>query len=573
MRCIPEEPEFGEGQSAEKAVWEKLRQCLPDDVVLAHSVQVRNGRAEHELDLLVLWPGVGLAAIEVKGGLVSINEGQWYQSGGKDGRHRIQSPVAQSQSSTHAFKAWIGDQLGTPLSSRFAYMVCLPYTPVPADWTMAGCPRSLILDDQDLTDPAEHIRRAIEQEGGGAIPLALTYADRIAARLAGTLQPVDGPPLSSQEMENRQDHLTEQQAVLLAATRDIPRIRFSGGAGSGKTWLAVEKARRLCREGKRVGLFCYNKGLGQYLQNRVSGWRQARPIFTGEFHEYVRSLGVPDGVGQAYFDEDMPRLLKETAAGLPEWDKLDAVVVDEAQDFAPLWWEALLACLKDPAAGEVHAFMDDQQDVYRRWDAAAVGSALGPVDLVPIRIDDNLRNTRRIAETFGVFAGDYFKPRGSTGLPVRYVSCATEEALDMAGDCVDALIGEGWASNQIALLTTRNRHPEHQRHFDDGTIPDYWREFHANEAEFYGHVLGFKGLERSVVVLCVNGFKEAARAPEQLYVGLSRARSLLDVVGDPELLTQAGGTRLASALARAEGWDPSGNLAYTDGKVTTGTNP
>ncbi|MCG2620876.1 NERD domain-containing protein/DEAD/DEAH box helicase [Arthrobacter sp. I2-34] len=558
MRCIPEEPEFGEGQSAEKAVWEQLRRSLPDGVILAHSVQVRHGRAEHEIDLLVLWPGVGLAAIEVKGGRVSIENGQWHSSG-KIGKHRIQSPIAQSQSSAHAFKEWIGDQLGTPLSSRFAYMVCLPYTPVPADWVMAGCPRSLVLDEQDLQHPAELIRRAIETEGNGASPLATSYAGRIAAKLVGTLNPDDGPRLGSREQEDLQDHLTQQQAVLLAATRDIRRIRFSGGAGSGKTWLAVEKARRLCRQGKRVGLFCYNKGLGQYLRNQVSGWRQAKPVFIGEFHEYVRSLGVPDGKGQAYFDEEMPRLLKEMAAGLPEQDRLDAVVVDEAQDFAPLWWEALLACLKDPSAGEVHAFMDDHQDVYRRWDEAAVGAvgaALGAVDLVPIRIDENLRNTRRIAETFGVFAGESFKARGNTGLPVRFVRCATDGALEVAGDCVDALIGEGWANNQIALLTTRSRHPEHQRHQEGGTIPEYWREFHANESEFYGHVLGFKGLERSVVVLCVNGFKELSRAPEQLYVGLSRARSLLVVVGDPELLAKAGGACLAAELERAEAWDP-----------------
>ena len=62
VRCIPEQPEFGEGQSAERAVWEALRNSLPDDCVLAHSVQVRDGRAEHEIDLLVLWPGVGMAA-------------------------------------------------------------------------------------------------------------------------------------------------------------------------------------------------------------------------------------------------------------------------------------------------------------------------------------------------------------------------------------------------------------------------------------------------------------------------------------------------------------------------------
>ncbi|OUM41083.1 nuclease-related domain-containing protein [Arthrobacter sedimenti] len=126
MRSIPGEPDFTEAQSAEKVVWEKLRQDLPDDVVIAHSVQVRDGRAECEIDLLVFWPGVGLAAIEVKGGLVSIEGGQWYQSGGTDGRHKIQSPVVQSQSSMHAFRTWMEKQLGSRVSSRFAYMACFP---------------------------------------------------------------------------------------------------------------------------------------------------------------------------------------------------------------------------------------------------------------------------------------------------------------------------------------------------------------------------------------------------------------------------------------------------------------
>ena len=63
-RCIPEDPDFSVGQSAERAVWERLRAELPDDAVLAHSVQARLGTNEHEIDLLVLWPGVGLAAIE-----------------------------------------------------------------------------------------------------------------------------------------------------------------------------------------------------------------------------------------------------------------------------------------------------------------------------------------------------------------------------------------------------------------------------------------------------------------------------------------------------------------------------
>lgn len=35
----------------------------------------------------------------------------------------------------------------------------------------------------------------------------------------------------------------------------------------------MEKASLLCNQGRRVGLFSYNKGLSQYLQDRVSTWR------------------------------------------------------------------------------------------------------------------------------------------------------------------------------------------------------------------------------------------------------------------------------------------------------------
>ena len=79
---------------------------------------------------------------------------------------------------------------------------------------------------------------------------------------------------------------------------------------------------------------------------------------------------------------------------------------------------------------------------------------------------------RRIAETFRGFAGEYCKPRSSTGLLVRRVQCGTESARDMACECVDALIRGGWANNQIALLTTRHRHPEHQEYLDRGALAD-----------------------------------------------------------------------------------------------------
>ena len=558
-RCIPEEPDFSDGQSAERAVWARLRSELPDDAILAHSVQVRHGNNEHEIDLLVLWPGVGLAAIEVKGGRVTTSGGAWRQSDAK-GAHRMKDPLAQSQGSMHAFKTWIEERTGGRLSSRFAYLACLPYTDIPADWDAAGHPRGLILDAGDLAGPlAQTLRRVIETEGSGTMALASTFADRIAKHLAPTLDAGESPRGTARGVEDQQDHLTESQKVLLSATRSLPRVRFVGGAGSGKTWLALQKTKSLCRDGKRVGLFCYNKGLGEYLRREVGTWKHARPVFTGEFHEYAKALGVPDGTGQDYFDADMPALLRRKARGLADGERLDAVVVDEAQDFAPLWWDALLACTRDPDSGEVYAFMDDRQDVYSRWDGGVPGTGKGgspPAQLATIHVDDNLRNTRQIAGIFKPLAPEMFTPRGGSGPAVRLVECTTPDALGLAGDCVDALIGEGWANNQMALLTTHHRHPVHQEHHDAGTTDAYWREFHDNEAEFYGHVLGFKGLERSVVVLCVDGFKDPARAREQLYVGLSRARSLLVVVGDPDLLAEVGGRGLAAALGSTRKWVP-----------------
>ncbi len=67
-------------------------------------------------------------------------------------------------------------------------------------------------------------------------------------------------------------------------------------------------------------------------------------------------------------------------------------------------------------------------------------------------------------------------------------------------------------------------------------------------------MLGFKGLERQVVVLAVNGFRDLDRAKETLYVGLSRARSLLVLVGPRTLVEEIGGAGVRQRLRSAERW-------------------
>ena len=548
-------PDFEVGRGAERSVWETFTAKLPDDVVVCHSVQVRDGAQEREIDLLVLWPGVGIAAVEVKGGEVSVEAGQWWQKArGSSTRIHLKNPVAQSQSAMHAFKNMVQSR-GIFLDCKIVYLVAFPFTQVSAEWEMTGVPRQIVLDADDLLSSRleERIASVIRMESKDVGALRVPILERLTAYIAGdddcAFAPVDSDGV--RWAEEAQERLTAKQQLLLTATRSLRHVRFIGGAGSGKTWLAVEKARRLSREGKRVGLFCYNKGLAQHLERQVAEWRQRKPEFAGEFHGFALKQGVPAGAGQEYFDVEMPRQLNELGVWADPAEKFDAIVVDEAQDFAPSWWEALLSWVKEPAQAEVYAFMDGRQDVYRRWDGrevAAVGDQV--VRFTPIHVDDNLRNTRRIAESFACFAGEGFTPRTDTGLPVRVVPCAVGDEMDAADDLVDQLLEEGWAEHQLALLTTKHRHPVHQEAFDAGdeAVAAYWKDFHDGAGVFYGHVLGFKGLERSVVILCVNGFREMERARELLYVGMSRARSLLVVVGVPEVLRKVGAEGLVKVL-------------------------
>jgi len=76
----------------------------------------------------------------------------------------------------------------------------------------------------------------------------------------------------------------------------------------------------------------------------------------------------------------------------------------------------------------------------------------------------------------------------------------------------------------------------------------YWDLFWDADDIFYGHVLGFKGMERRALVLCVNKDGTRDRAPERLYVGLSRATDRLIVVGDPDAITRMGGPEVSRRL-------------------------
>lgn len=568
-RLCPPDPTFPgtgpashAGAAAERAVWQTLADSLPDDAILFADLAVLHNGTEHELDLLVAWPGVGLAVIEVKAGFITRHDGAWYQ-GRPPQAHRI-DPVRQAQDARHALTRWLTAN-GAPdaARARTAHVVAFPHTTVPADWHAPEAPRGIVLDRVDLANPgtaATRLRHAIEQHGGGHAPLTSGDAETLVALLAAPF-PAHTSALASAEQlaaeaaahTDRVERATQAQAALLAgALRNQSRLVVVGAAGSGKTFLALETARRRAQAGERVALLCYSRGLGRYLERTTATWpARERPAFVGLFHELPVEWGAAPGDDadpddwERRLPQDLARLADERSAA----ERFDTVVVDEAQDFGALWWPSLLRCLRDPEAGGVVIFLDEAQHVFSRDGAV-------PLDVPPVQLDENLRSTKPIAQLFGAFSDDVVRPRGQAGAPVRFVDVPYEEAVDAADDVVDALLDEGWPPGEIALLATGRRHGQHRWQVERAGHAAYWDDFFAGTDVFYGHVLGFKGLERNVVVLAVNGFREAERARRLLYTGLSRARMLLVVCGPRAEIERIGGEAVRRRLHDAEEWAP-----------------
>lgn len=551
---FPRDPHFPDDGGTEHAVWRALVEQLPDDAALFWGVRLIVDEREHEIDGLVAWPGFGVAALEVKGGHVTRRDGAWYQ-GGRDGTHRI-DPVAQVQDARHALQELLRRRGGVAAASaRTAHLVVLPHSSVPAGWDTPELPRDMLVDRGDLASGlgiAARVRTAITRHGQGRAPLDAAGLDALVDVLAAAMPSQVEALVAAAVHETRVEQLTREQGRVLDMVAAFPRLRVVGGAGSGKTWLALEQARRRAARGERVALLCYSRGLGRYFERVTREWPvKQRPAFVGLFHDLPVEWGAAPGSDDdaSYWEERLPLELGRLAAERDAAELFDTVVVDEAQDFGDLWWPSLLRCLRDPAAGGLFVFMDDGQRVFPR-------EGVVPIDLPPVHLEENLRSTKQIAQTFGALADGMLRPRGHDGPPVRVLDVPADAAVQAADDAVEALLGEGWEPGQVALLTTGSRHPVQVGDVEAAGHAAYWDTFFAGEHVFYGHVLGFKGLERQVVVLVVNGFRDMDLARRMLYTGMSRARVLLVVVGPRELVEGVGGEAVRQRLRRAEPWSP-----------------
>lgn len=544
-RCLPERPRFR--SRAEKVAFHALASKLRDVDVLLANVRFTGLDGDWEVDLVIGMPDAGFAAIEVKGGNVWRADGTWWQQT-PQGRRAIDLED-QATSGKYLLRRYLERHPhwshGKP---RMIHMVILPDTTLGPEDPSPGLPRQWIIDKDQLPDAAGRIFDLLtgplknephRMPGVDAVDDAAEIlggrGDR-QAELAGMLA-VRGDHV---------DRLTADQYTVLDLARRIPRIEVIGGPGTGKTWLAIEQARRWAADGKRVALVCYSRGLSTWIARRVAAWPKAlrRNVRVHTYHALGVEWGleIRDGQGQEYWEQTLPAQMTDLARALPDERRFDALIVDEAQDCPDAWWPSLLAALRDPDTAQLAVFADEQQRIFDRDERPDLG-------LVPLTLDENLRNSRQIGAVFSSLAADTPALLGGEGPPVRFIQSSTADAMDTADDAALELLDEGWDAEDVAVLTTHHRHPEQANRVALDGRDGYWDSFWDGTDMFFSTVAAFKGLERPAIVLAIDGFRDPVTARDTLYVGLSRARDQLVVCGDLAVIRDVAGEEVANSLA------------------------
>lgn len=534
-------------REAEIWVYDRLREDLGDDwrcyysrpwIGLSPSGEEKDGEA----DFVVAHEDFGFLTIEVKGGKVWREEGseQWFSKNRLGITNRIKDPVKQAHDSKHELLRQLKEQPGW----RRQYItvrhgVVFPDSGEPDRVLGPNMPRSLFAFAEDCKWLGAWVKARISRAGEGTDTLGKGLGSdgikALHALLAGriefrtSLRRVLGS--DGREIER----LTREQFDILTSLEGQAQMAISGGAGTGKTLLALEKACRAAQAGQRTLLVCFNAPLGDYLERLTA---EVEGVTAGSFHSIcarISSARRPsDSPDQSWFDRTLPEALADAVASDPSLG-FDAIIVDEGQDFRDGWLTALRLCLREPETGAFYVFYDDNQRVYQRE-----GGWLADLPQSKFHLTRNLRNTRSIHDSSKPW---YASPRisragGPEGQPVVWKAVGPQQSLAslLASTLTDLIEQHGVKPGEIAILTpgTTANHPL-ARGGRIGGMEFSQAGARADGQLVFDSIRRFKGMDRPVVLVID---ADTLIDPELTYVALTRPSLLLKVFGSAATLAR-----------------------------------
>ena len=547
---IPGEP-GPTGSAAERRLFTRLRRELPDECFVLHSLGLANHPTKlwGEGDFVVL-SRLGVFVIEVKGGGVSCDKGEWIfrRHDGTESRKR-EGPFAQAQGAMSAVRDRIHE---TPHLRGFLY----GYGVIMPDETFVQTGPEIELrilwDKRQYHEPLDNFIRQ----------LARYASEELAERKDGkTYRQPQKPDLEEMrqllrpdfrtaltlnsslcQLETEQVRLTEEQMHVLRRMEANPRTLIRGAAGTGKTILALDVAAREARRGRALYL-CFNRLLGQHVGEHVKLRCAGLPLEAESIHMWFRRLiedaqlverleRIPSTDPQ-FYSSHFPSVAADAILEL-EREPYSCIVIDEGQDLLRSGYLDVLDLVLEGGLnnGKWSVFYDPSQEIYSGLDPAEVSRLLG-FGCAQYRLTVNCRNTQGIAVQTSIVSGIDSAIEGAIegGLAENEFVASTQHAVSRLEHWVRRLRAEGLGRNDMIILGTRtlaNSSLGATSRVDGLRIRDISRsDEKVRDSLDYCTMHAFKGLERKAVLAWDVDSIDMDEHRLLHYCGLSRARSCL----------------------------------------------
>jgi hypothetical protein len=531
---------------AECKVYDRLKEILDTSFTVYYSrpwlgIRQDGSEIDGECDFVIAHPDHGILVIEVKGGGIEYHAdtNTWKTIDRYHVDHDIKDPVKQARDGKYQileklkaskhYISWIPASYGVIFpdakQSGFDLGIDRPREIFCFKNDFEGDLKKWVLSRFDVTGKTGKQQHGFGRSGMNALHDILAKPFQLHAPLISYLK----------DDEKSISLLTNEQCQTLIEIDELPRVIIRGGAGTGKTVLAMEEAVRRAHQGLRVLLTCYNKPLAAHLNQKIGSEPN---IMIRTFHtlcaEAVEkaALSIPEGISETdKFRNVYPELFLKSLQVLKKL-RFDVIIIDEGQDFLPSWINALENSLDPTGKKFIRIFYDSNQRIYNdytRWGAG--------FELSPIKLSKNLRNTKRIHNLVkNFYSGHLIEARGPLGQDIEFISAETETEIRerLSEKVTDLIRNESANPGDIAILT------ESKSQFDliapKGKISGYKCqpcETFTENAIVLDTIRRFKGLENMTVIIIISApmFLEE----ELFYIAFSRARAQLIILGTNEL--------------------------------------
>ena len=537
--------------NAERKMYDVLQELNLKNAYVLHSLGLPRHRSKiyGEIDFVVVCER-GVACLEIKGGRVECRNGQWTFID-RYGTERVkpEGPFAQVTGNMFSLRDILKRHFEGNPHMRNILMASGVVFP---DITFHSDSQEIIPEiiyDRTTEDISGYLNRVFDywQQRQHREPSKLSPSDirEIVQFLRADFCFIPSLNDRLEQVEQKLVRLTKEQAQLMQALGMNDHLIVEGGAGTGKTLLAAEYARRQLEQGDRVLYLTYNKNLAHHVMRSLPESGQLKVVnIHALFGEYI-SIDVEElkKDPQNYFSQVLPErfydYIGDKLATDPEAEKLqyDVLIMDEGQDILkPLYLYSLDCLLKGGLDhGRWAVFYDEKQNIYNPEYQEGM-DILRSYPHTKFRLFVNCRNTVQIgtysAKASGVTFAEFMRENGEEvgkvsyqdekefSAKIREILKTLREGKVSAGD-ITFLSPKRYQNSKLAAMKTK------VNELNDNFQPD-------PAVPVYATIQGFKGLDAKVVILCDVEALRNETFSQYIYLAGTRARTLLYIVGSTE---------------------------------------